>query len=357
MPKVMGARLLQWLQVQFTNSESIALVSLIGLTGIVVLGLGYIFAPVTVSVVLAYLLHGVVRGLRPYLGHPWAVVFVYSVFMGCSLLALILLMPILGQQLSLFLEELPNVGGRIQDFYNQLPPSYQAYLMQDHFQHFTLETLSGLKLLGQSTLSGWIASIPSLMGYFLYLFIVPLLVFFFMKDYAKIFAWFTQFLPSHRPCLSKIWLEVDRQLSNYIRGKGLEALVVMGFTYLGFAVFQLKYAFLLSALVGFSVLIPYVGGIMATIPVVVIGLVQWGFSATFMWTMGIYATIQLLDANLLVPLLYSEAVHLHPTVIIMAVLVFGGIWGMWGMFFAIPLAALANILITHWPRGAAREGV
>jgi putative permease len=59
-----------------------------------------------------------------------------------------------------------------------------------------------------------------------------------------------------------------------------------------------------------------------------------------------YTAIQLVDGNVLVPLLFSEAVKLHPVFILVAVVLFGSIWGLWGMFFAIPLATLAKSLFT-----------
>ena len=68
-----------------------------------------------------------------------------------------------------------------------------------------------------------------------------------------------------------------------------------------------------------------------------------------------YGVIQALDGNVLVPWLFSEAVNLHPIAIIVAVLVFGGMWGFWGVFFAIPLATLVKAVINAWPRSEATE--
>ena len=65
--------------------------------------------------------------------------------------------------------------------------------------------------------------------------------------------------------------------------------------------------------------------------------------------MGIYGVIQFLDGNLLVPLLFSEVVNLHPVAIIVAVVFFGSLWGIWGVFFAIPLATLIQAIIKAWP--------
>ena len=70
---------------------------------------------------------------------------------------------------------------------------------------------------------------------------------------------------------------------------------------------------------------------------------------------GAYTVIQIIDGNLLAPLLISEVVDLHPIAVIAAILVFGGIWGFWGVFFAIPLATLAVAVLNAWPLGAREE--
>ena len=140
------------------------------------------------------------------------------------------------------------------------------------------------------------------------------------------------------------------QVSNYVRGKFLEILIVGIVSYLAFAFMDLRYAGLLALLVGLSVVVPYIGAAVVTIPVAAVAFVQWGWSSEFYWLLGIYALIQALDGNVLVPLLFSEAVNLHPIAIIVAVLVFGGLWGFWGVFFAIPLATLLKAILSAWPK-------
>jgi putative permease len=111
----------------------------------------------------------------------------------------------------------------------------------------------------------------------------------------------------------------------------------------------LNYAALLALAVGLSVIIPYVGAILVTLPVVMVGFFQWGMGSEFFYLCAVYLIIQVLDGNVLVPLLFSEAVNLHPVAIILAILFFGGIWGLWGVFFAIPLATLIKAIINAWP--------
>ena len=147
-----------------------------------------------------------------------------------------------------------------------------------------------------------------------------------------------------------VWREVDAQIGNYVRGKVLEILIVWIVTYVVFELLDLQFAMLLSMIVGFSVLIPYIGAAVVTIPVALVALFQFGFSAELAWVLVAYAVIQALDGNVLVPVLFSEVVSLHPVAIIVAVLVFGGLWGFWGVFFAIPLATLVNAVLRAWPR-------
>ena len=120
-------------------------------------------------------------------------------------------------------------------------------------------------------------------------------------------------------------------------------------TYIPLKIMGLQYAALLCLFVGLSVIIPYVGAIAVTIPVAMLAYFQFGLGYDFLYIMLAFLIVQFLDGNLLVPILFSEAVDMHPAAIIIAVLVFGSLWGVWGVFFAIPLAALIQAVITAWP--------
>src|SRR5690606_28877309 len=194
-----------------------------------------------------------------------------------------------------------------------------------------------------------LSGITVLMAVLIYCVLVPILVFFLLKDSDQLTAWLTGFLPQRRQLLNRIWQEMDVQIANYIRGKSLEIIIVGVVSYVVFFLFGLNYAALLAVAVGLSVRVPYLGAAVVTIPIALIGYVQWGWSDTFIWLMVAYAIIQALDGNVLVPLLFSEVVNLHPVAIIVAVLVFGGLWGVWGVFFAIPLATLLKAVVQAWP--------
>jgi len=159
-------------------------------------------------------------------------------------------------------------------------------------------------------------------------------------------------LPEERDLTNEVWFEVNQKIASYVRGKFLEVLIISVVTYIAFASLGLNYAMLLAVLVGFSVIIPYAGAAVVTLPVMFVAYAQWGISSEFLYLLIAYAVIQFIDGNVLVPLLFSEIVNLHPVAIIVAVLFFGGLWGLWGVFFAIPLATLINAVINLWPEAS-----
>lgn len=203
--------------------------------------------------------------------------------------------------------------------------------------------------LGDSVVKFSLASLIGLLTLAIYLILVPLMLFFLLKDKEQMLNAVRRVLPRNRGLAGQVWVEMNQQITNYIRGKVLEMVIVGIATYLVFFIMGMNYALLLAVLVGFSVLIPYIGAVIVTIPVVLVALFQWGIGADF-WTLFVaYLVVQGLDGNLLVPVLFSEAVNLHPLVIILSVIIFGGMWGFWGVFFAIPLATLVKAVIHAWP--------
>ena len=210
--------------------------------------------------------------------------------------------------------------------------------------------------LAEQLLSFSISSFPGLFAVMIYILLVPLLVFFMLKDKDELLTLLSDMLPRERRVMTTIWDEMNMQFANYVRGKAIEIVIVGIVSFIAFLILGLQYAALLALLIGLSVLIPYIGATVVTIPVLLVGYFQWGYSTEFVWLVVIYAVIQLLDGNVLVPLLFSEVVNLHPVAIIIAVLLFGGIWGFWGLFFAIPLATLVKAIYNAWPRNQVSKG-
>jgi putative permease len=201
---------------------------------------------------------------------------------------------------------------------------------------------------GEKLLSNSFKSLGDLGALLIYLILVPLMIFFMLKDKNILVHNLSELLPDERRLIKQVGTEMNSQIANYIRGKVIEIIIVGLVSSITFVFMDLRYALLLGVLVGFSVLIPYIGAAVVTIPVAIVAMFQWGVSPEFWYLMIAYGVIQALDGNLLVPVLFSEAVSLHPVYIIIAVLFFGGLWGFWGVFFAIPLATLVKAVGTAW---------
>jgi putative permease len=232
-----------------------------------------------------------------------------------------------------------------------LPEQYPDYVSTSQIEEILTLARIELTSFGQRAVSLSLSSVVGIITFLVYMILLPLMVFFFLKDKALIIAWLADFLPDERRLLRTVWAELDIKIASYVRGKVIEVLIIWSSSYIAFGVMGLDYAMLLSLAVGLSVIIPYVGATVVTFPVALIAYFQWGFTSEFGWLMAIYAFIQFLDGNLLVPLLFSEVVNLHPVAIIVAVVFFGSLWGVWGVFFAIPLATLIQAIIKAWPTG------
>ncbi len=343
-----------WFRRYFSDPQTIILAVMLVVGFGVVLTFGHMLAPVLASIVIAYLLEGIVRfmvchGCR----RSRVVILVFLGFMAFLLVLLFGVTPLLWTQTIELARELPNYLNKGQQVLLHLPQHYS--IVSDDQVRELLQTVRSQALgFGQHVLALSLGSIPGIITILIYAVLVPLLVFFFLKDKEAINGWFTGFLPAERSLATRVWHEVDIQIGNYVRGKFWEILIVGFATTIAFAVMGMKYAVLLGVLVGLSVLVPYIGAAVVTIPVAMVAYFQWGWSSEFAWLMVVYGVIQALDGNVLVPLLFSEVVNLHPVAIIVAVLLFGGLWGFWGVFFAIPLATLVNAIIRAWPRPQAQ---
>lgn len=347
----------KWYQRYFFEEESIVLLVLLAIALVVLATVGDIITPVLAAIVLAYLMQGisaycVSRGLPQWLG----VTLSFLIFVGLFFGFLFLVLPLVWQQLISLVTELPRMIEQLREWLVVLPAEYPELITQQQITEAVSVAQRRIAELGQSILSLSLASIPLFVLILVYAILVPLLVFFFLKDREKILTWLSKFLPEKRPLLTRIWVEMNEQVANYARGKLIEILIVGAVTYVAFTYLGVNYAELLALLVGLSVIIPYIGAMVVTIPVGLIALFQWGLGSEFYTVMVVYMVIQALDGNVLVPFLFSEAVNLHPVAIILAVLFFGGIWGMWGVFFAIPLATLVKAVINAWPRPAEDSG-
>lgn len=335
-----------WFQRRFSDPNAVTLTILLVIGFTVIMLWGSVLAPFLVAIVFAYLLEGPTNQLqRIGISRTIAAVLVFTTFILFMLLLMIFLVPVVWEQSFNLVRELPKIAQSWDQLMVQAQEYAPAFIEPQQVRAFSENMTARLLSLGETVVAQSLSSIVNAFTLLIYLVIVPLLVFFMLKDKDTLIGHFNRMLPKQRRMIAQVSLEMNTQIRNYIRGKALEILIVGIVSYVVLALFDLRYAALLATLVGFSVLIPYIGAAVVTVPIALVGLFQFGMSMTLLWIIIAYLVIQALDGNVLVPLLFSEAVSLHPIYIIGAVLVFGAIWGFWGVFFAIPLASLVKAVI------------
>ncbi|OLQ89915.1 AI-2E family transporter [Vibrio ponticus] len=340
----------RWYKRRFSDPHAVSLVAILFFGFITIYFFGNLIAPLLVAIVLAYLLEWPVAKLSK-LGVPrtLSVVFAILTFFTLAIVAIFGLVPTIWTQVGNLINDIPNMYSGLQQVIAELPEKYPELANFQIVESLVTNAKNQVISVGESVVKGSLASLVSLATLAVYLILVPLLVFFLLKDKEEMISMASGMLPRNRKLATKVWDEMNEQISNYIRGKVMEILIVGGVSYVTFAILDLRYSVLLAVAVGLSVLIPYIGAAAVTVPVAIVGLFQWGLSPEFYYLLIAYGIIQALDGNVLVPVLFSEAVNLHPVAIIVAVLVFGGLWGFWGVFFAIPLATLVKAVWNALP--------
>lgn len=310
--------------------------------------LGYLIAvhipALLVGVLLAFILEGIIAKLSNR-GIPRTLsvsVIICFFILGLTLATLVGL-PRLSAQVADFVRKLlvflPQMEWKIDSYMSTLPDWLNMQTGE-----LMGKVVGMLGNYGSSLLGYTFANVVGLFTFIVYMVFMPLLVFFLLRDKNIIFVWLRRYLPDSA-MLNYLGEGLSEQFGAYMRGKLIEAAVVSMLCWVAFSALSLEYSFTLAVAVGLSVIIPYVGAVAVTFPVVIAAAIQFGFEASFWWVVGLYALIQTLDGQILVPLLFSEVVKIHPVGILIAILVFGTLWGVWGVFFAIPLASIVKVVI------------
>ena len=339
----------EWKDRHFSDPQRVILGFMLLAGAALIYFLGGLLAPVMVSIVIAYLLDGLVSLLhRSRVPRLAAVSIVFAVFMIGMVVMILWLLPLVFKQVSQLVQQLPGMLATVQLRLNELPTRYPEVISETQVRQIINYLNTSLTTMGRQAVTLSVASVVGLMHLVVYLVLVPFMVFFLLKDKNIILEWGRRFLPDNMDLTESVWKEANDQVTNYIRGKGWELLIIWAMSYVIFKALGLQFSLLISMFVGLSVIIPYIGVTVMGFVMALVAFIQWGWSQEFASAMGAYLVIQIFDGNLLAPLLLSGVVNLHPVAIVVAVLLFGGLWGLWGLFFAIPLATLANAVIKAW---------
>ncbi len=337
----------EWWQKKLADTELVMLLVSLLVIFVLLMLLGPVLTPVLMGIALAYVLDGVVELLtRCKFPRMLAIAVTGGGALLLLLFTLLAVLPVLTEQVGRLVSHAPQYVQSIREMLQQLQANHAEWINPSYLQKIIAALAVKLQEWGGALLSFSIASIPGMITLLVYAVLVPVMVFFFLKDKMEIIAWGKQFLPSERILLKRVWNELDTQIGNYIRGKFWEAFLVGISMWLVYWWMGHEYAVLLGVLTGISVWIPFVGAAVVTFPVILLSFFQWGWTDATAYSVLAYAIVQTIDANVVIPWLFSEIVNLHPIAIIVGILVFGSLWGIIGVIIAIPMAALVKSVVS-----------
>jgi len=339
-----------WYTDNFTDPNQVSLALVLIFSVIVTYILVQTIAPILVAIVLAYMLEGLVQHLMKITKttRHFSVIVVFLLFLIISILTLFMLLPLLLDQLTLLVKSLPEIFNKSKQLILGLYDENE-YIPKDYINNIFLGLQGETSKVGNSIFTFSLASAGGLFAIIVYAILVPIMIFFMLFDKEIINSWIARFFPKKLELTRRAYLELNLKIGNYIRCKFIEIMIVWISSFILFFSLGLNYSLLLSFLCGLSVIIPYVGMIAVTIPIILVAYFQWALGSEFWYVIIGHLLIQAVDGNVVVPILFSDAVNIHPFAILLSILFFGSVWGIWGVFFAIPLAVLISTILNVWP--------
>lgn len=246
-----------WYEKKFSDPHSVTLLFLLLALVALLYFIGSLIVPVLVALIIAYLLDWPVLHLERFgLRRFTATVVVMLIFTGIMLTLILVIGPVLWQQTSNLFQETPHMVEQGKSFLLALPAQYPNLITAEQVQTIVLTVETKVIEFGQVVLSVSLTSLKDAVAWLIYLILVPLLVFFMLKDKLELSHSIAKLIPQQRRLIMQVWNEMNQQIMNYIRGKVFEILIVGSVSFIAFTVLDLRYAALLGVLVGFSVLIP-----------------------------------------------------------------------------------------------------
>jgi predicted PurR-regulated permease PerM len=343
-------------------------ISAVIIAGVVLLAAGPAIRPFVVGLLLAYLLDPLVeRFARRGIPRGLSVLLVFAIVVGVIALALAIALPPLIRQIATFTDELPAILQQIQyqldhlnELYDRLGLGSELRSIADTVVAAAIDAVHHLDISFLQPLIDSAASfVSSIFGYL----ILPAWLFFLLKDRPRLRAGADRALPpAWRPDVWAVVGIIHEVFGKWVRGQLVLGAVVglasfVGLTILGFVVDPIfgRFAILLAIIAALGELIPIIGPIISAIPAVLLGLTAGPAAAVA--ALLLYLVIQLVENNFLVPKIQSDAIDLHPSAIITALVIGGAIFGLLGAILALPVtAAFRDVFKYVFVRASEMEG-
>ncbi|NLM46811.1 MAG: AI-2E family transporter [Firmicutes bacterium] len=306
-----------------------------------------LFIPFLLSIILAYILNPLVEFLEDRrVPRSLGILLIYAVFFSFVFLFGVTAIPALISELQKLGEMLPQYTGQFQDFLFSLQTDYRRINLPESIRMALDQNLLSLQAAIQNVLERVTGSVLSLFSNLLAILIIPLMVYYFLRDMDALKRSLVLLFPKkYRSWFVSMGSEMDRTLGAYFRGILVISFLVAVLTYVGLALVGLDYALILGILAGLTNVIPYFGPIIGAIPAVLLALLT---SPALALKAGlVYVVVQQLESQIITPQVLGRSLGLHPLVVIFVLILGGKLYGLPGLIFAVPFTAIIRIFLKH----------
>jgi len=325
--------------------------------GVIIYLLSPVFTPFLVSAVLAYLANPIIERFEKWkISRLWASVIVFTLMFAIIIGIFMLLVPVIEQQITEFIKNIPSYIDKFKT--NIWSPVAKKLGMEESLtidgklvkdgltQHWDKAQNSLMKLIGFIGYSG-----AAIINFFLYLILIPVITFYFMRDWPKLLLRIQAIIPrSKKQIVTELSLESDKVLGGFLRGQFI-VMLILGLVYsIGLKIIGLESFFLIGMTAGLLSFVPYLGFIVGIVVACIVMLVQHAPDPNLMslvYVGIVFGTGQILESIFLTPVLIGDKIGLHPVAIIFAVLAGGQLFGFTGVLLALPVAAIVVVWLRH----------
>lgn len=308
--------------------------------------LGDILLPFVVGGAVAYFLDPVVRRMqRLGLNRIAATALISLLAVLAVALALLLIIPAAVSQAAQLFEAAPEILSRLQGFLNERFP---AVMDAESAVRISLSGLGdAIQARGGELLQQVLTSARGLVSVVVFLVVAPVVAFYLLMDWPRLVARLDDLLPrAHAPVIRQIAGEVDNAIAGFVRGQLSVCLILAVYYSSALMLAGLQYGMVVGIVAGLISFIPYIGAIVGGVLAIGLALFQfWGDPLAIGIVVGIFVVGQVLEGNVLVPNMVGRSVGLHPVWLLLALSVFGAMFGFVGMLVAVPVAAALGVLV------------
>ncbi len=301
-----------------------------------------VIVPLVFATIIAIILHPVVNMfVRIKINRIIAII----ITLFLSFLVIAAFGTLVFSQASRFTESLPKLVDKFSEILNQTIIYVSGHFKLSNREITTWITTTKNELIGTLEIGQTIANVGSVVAFF---FLIPVYVFMILFYQPLLIEFFRRvFGKNHRSKVSIIINQIKTLIQRYLVGLLIETAIITVMYSVGLLILGIEYAIILGIMGALLNLIPYLGSIMAASMPMVIAIVTKTSPWFALLVLALYIFIQFIDNNFIVPRIVASKVKINALASIVAVIIFGALWGIQGMLVAIPLTAIAKLIFDH----------